>query len=61
MSNRFAISFYAIFASLLILASIGLYGTETGKAINAAMGQAVLDQGTIISGVKLNSSVAFRG
>ncbi len=47
-------------AVLLILAVVGSYGTDAGRAANAALGQAILDQGYIANGQAPSDTLAHR-
>lgn len=51
---------YSLVAAFFVLVAAGSYGTEAGRAANAALGQAILDQGQIITGTTPNDTVANR-
>ncbi len=53
----FKLSAVAVF---LVLAVVGSYGTDAGKAANAALGQAILDQGNIANSMIPGSTLANR-
>lgn len=51
---------FSMIAVFFVLVAVGSYGTEAGRAANAALGQAVLDQGAIVTGTMPNDTVANR-